>query len=671
MLYGQENKSNRTIGKTLRYVLFGLRFITVFTLLFLLLNPLIKTITEEREKPLFIIASDMSKSMVLNGDSSFIRTDLSPKVENLKAELEKKYKVQHLGFGSRIESPPGDSFNHVFTDFEMLFDNINNNYIFNNLGGAIVISDGLYNRGQNPLYFNFDRPVRFYTVGTGDTVARRDVAIKRIIHNDIVFFESTFPVEVDVTADRCKGETVEVSIHKDGKEHESSNITFDTDNELQSVRFSLDATDPGIQRYTVKVTELGNELIYENNRRDFYVEVIDNRNKILLLGSAPHPDIGAFDRALSSVKTYETEVKLLTNNTQLPDLDDYSMVIAFHLGAKKYDGVIQKLKQSKIPILWKAGLRDDVNRVRTAVPALKINSARNKTNDINGAVNKSFNLFTYNRSYNEVLSALPPLQIPLADYQATGALSPLITQKIGKVETPQPLAAFSSSGEFKYGIFLGEGYFRWRQHNFLNEGNTKAFDDLIRKAAAYLMTVEDRSRFRVDYEPRTSTAVPVQFRAELYNKSFEPVNGPDVDIIIKSKNGEEREFTFSRRGDRYILNRGLMEAGEYLFEARTQLGDEKFEKTGLFTVEQISIESQATQADFNLLRNLAQGSGGAFVTSRQIESLPEIIEKDTSINVLIREYTQFSDVIELEIFLFLLLILAAAEWFLRKYNGSY
>ena len=671
VLYGKVNKSNRTFSKNLRYALFGLRFITVFTLLFLLLNPLLKTITEEREKPLFIVAADKSKSMILNGDSTFIKNELPEKTAALKAALEQDYRVEYIEFGSNINTQPTDSFQQVYTDFEQLFQTINNKYIYGNLGGSIIISDGLYNRGQNPLYFNFDRPVRFFTVGAGDTTARRDVAVKRVIHNDIVFFESTFPVEVDVAADRCAGESATVSIYQNGEELKRESITFDRKSELKSVRFNLNADEPGIKRYTVKVTHLDNELIYENNERDFYVEVIDNRNKILLLGSSPHPDIGAFDRALSTVKTYETEVKLLTNHTQTPDFTDYSLVIAFHLGDKKYDGVIQNLKESKVPVLWKFGHRDDINRIGTAVPALQINGNGNKTNDVNGAVNSAFNLFTYEKSYGEVLSGLPPVELSLADYELSGSLTSLLVQQVGKVKTQQPLAAYSTSGEFKYGVILGEGYFRWRQHNYLNEGNTAAFDDFIRKSAAYLMTVEDRSRFRVNYEPRTSTAVPVQFGAELYNKSFELINEPDVDITIKNKQGEKRDFTFARSGNKYSLNRGRMEPGEYLFEARTALGNEQFEKTGLFTVENISIESEATRADFNLMRNLAGSSGGQFVTSREMDQLPDIISGETSIKTVLREFTKFSDVIELEFLFFLFLFLISLEWFTRKYTGGY
>lgn len=671
LLYGKVNKSNRTFSKNLRYALFGLRFITVFTLLFLLLNPLLKTITEEREKPLFIVAADKSKSMILNGDSAFIKNELPQKITALKTDLEKDYRVEYLEFGSELNTSPGDSFHHVYTDFEQLFSNINNKYIYGNLGGCIVISDGLYNRGQNPLYFNFDRPVRFFTVGTGDTTARRDVAVKRVIHNDIVFYESTFPVEVDIAADRCEGESVDVAIYRNGKKITGEKITFDRNSELKSVRFNLEADTPGLKHYTVKVSQLENELIYENNERDFYVEVIDNRNKILLLGSAPHPDLGAFERALSAVKTYETEIKLLTNHTQTPDLKGYSLVIAFHLGDQKYDGVIQNLKESNVPVLWKFGLQDDINRIRNAVPALKITGRGGQSNEVNGAINAAFNLFTYEKSYGEVLSKLPPVELSLADYELSGSLSALLIQQIGKVKTGQPLAAYSSSGEFKYGVILGEGYFRWRQHNYLNTGNTAAFDDFVRKSAAYLMTTEDRSRFRVSYEPRTSTAAPVQFRAELYNKSFELVNEPDVDIKIKSKQGEEREFTFARRGDQYFFNRGLMEPGEYLFEARTSLGNEQFEKTGLFTVENISVESEATRADFNLMRNLAENSGGQFVTAREMNQLPEMISNETSIKTTLREFTKFSDVIELRFLFFLFLFLVSAEWFIRKYSGSY
>src|SRR5437867_3979737 len=70
----------------LKKVLTGLRFLFITLLSFLLLTPLIKTITRRTEKPVIIIAQDNSQSVIINKDSAFYRTQYPEKLKNLIAE---------------------------------------------------------------------------------------------------------------------------------------------------------------------------------------------------------------------------------------------------------------------------------------------------------------------------------------------------------------------------------------------------------------------------------------------------------------------------------------------------------------------------------------------------------------------------------------------------------
>jgi hypothetical protein len=45
------------------------------------------------------------------------------------------------------------------------------------------------------------------------------------------------------------------------------------------------------------------EFTAQNNSRDAYIEVIDGKEKILLLAAAPHPDIKAIKSALEKNET--------------------------------------------------------------------------------------------------------------------------------------------------------------------------------------------------------------------------------------------------------------------------------------------------------------------------------------------------------------------------------
>ena len=53
--------------------------------------------------------------------------------------------------------------------------------------------------------------------------------------------------------------------------------------------------------------------------------MIDNREKILILANAPHPDIAAIEQSISAAQTYEVDVALANDFTK--PLKPYSLII--------------------------------------------------------------------------------------------------------------------------------------------------------------------------------------------------------------------------------------------------------------------------------------------------------------------------------------------------------
>ena len=70
----------------------------------------------------------------------------------------------------------------------------------------------------------------------------------------------------------------------------------------------MDADQAGVARYSVAVTPLEEETSIANNTSDFYVDVIEGKERILILTAAPHPDIAAIRRALDQSENFETEL---------------------------------------------------------------------------------------------------------------------------------------------------------------------------------------------------------------------------------------------------------------------------------------------------------------------------------------------------------------------------
>ena len=150
-LYQREIKRD-TFSKISIYILFSFRFITVTTISFLLLNVFLKHTTNETEKPLIIFAQDNSTSVVSAKDSIEIKNKFVKQVSELNSRLAEKYNVKYLLFGSKTQTDVIPDFSDKETDFSQLLNEIENNYANQNIGALVIASDGIINKGANPLF---------------------------------------------------------------------------------------------------------------------------------------------------------------------------------------------------------------------------------------------------------------------------------------------------------------------------------------------------------------------------------------------------------------------------------------------------------------------------------------------------------------------------------------
>jgi hypothetical protein len=149
------------------------------------------------------------------------------------------------------------------------------------------------------------------------------------------------------------------------------------------------------------------------------------------------------------------------------------------------------------------------------------------------------------------------------------------------------------------------------------------------------------------------------------------VNTPDVNIRIKSDSLKEFNYTFDRMEDYYRLNAGNLQPGDYTFEAETQLGSQHFTEKGNFSIVKNEVELQNNQADFGLLFQLAQQTGGQFSAIDNYGTLLDAIGNNKQITVQQHQQTFLTEWINLKTLFFLLIVLLGIEWFFRKYWGIY
>ena len=649
-------------------VLAGLRFLSLFFLAFLLLEPLLEYSKKKVEKPIIVLAHDNSESMVFANDSVVVKSQLEESFNALKASLSTDYEVVSYSIGDIVNENPTFDFKDKQTNLSEFFTEIQNRYYNRNLGGIVLASDGIYNSGGNPVFEAKKlKNVPVFSVQVGDTTPQKDLLIEEISHNRLVYKGNKFPVVVTVKAEQLNGAKTNVVISKNGKVLGKKPISLNNDLYLTQSSFELESEGTGLQKYDVRVETVSGEFTTTNNYKSFYVDVLESKQKILILANSPHPDINALKLGFQSNENYEVTTSLVQDFKG--KVEEFSLVVLYNLPSQN-EG-LSLLKDKEVPMLLVVGNQTNVNSFNALKKGVTINNSKGYT-DAQGYVNTDFSQFTVSPGLASFVNSFPPVQVPFTQkYSVSNSTETAIYQRIGPVKTKYPLLAFNKNGTYKTGMLLGEGIWRWRLQDYSSNGSSDLFNELIVQSAQYLVSKEDKSMFRVFGKTAYSENEKVQFEAEVYNKSYELVTTSDVSMKIYNEQKEEFAYTFSKVGDSYKLNSGSLKPGSYTYVATSTNKGEKLTRTGEFSVEELKVEQNNTVANHQLLFNLSDVTGGEVLSISGLSSLDEKLKNQENLVDVIYQEKDVDDLINMKVIFFILLLLLGIEWFVRKRNGGY
>ena len=138
--------------KALRYGLAALRFTSVTLIALLLLDIFMKRSVNETEKPVIIFVQDNSSSITAGKDSAELKANYTKAIGSFINAVKEKYDIKSYQFDSEVKPSETFDFKGKETDISKAFYDIENNYANKNIGAIILASDGIYNKGNNPLY---------------------------------------------------------------------------------------------------------------------------------------------------------------------------------------------------------------------------------------------------------------------------------------------------------------------------------------------------------------------------------------------------------------------------------------------------------------------------------------------------------------------------------------
>jgi len=563
-------KSNR-----LNPIFTSLRFITIFGILLLIINPKFEKITYFNIKPNLVIAVDNTQSIShLDQQNNVI--ELTKKLISDKG-LKDKFNLSFYEFGSDIYNSNLDSlsFSISQTNISKAFKSLDQIYR-GETSPTILITDGNQTYGYDYEYDlkSYDNPV--YPIILGDTITYTDLKIQQLNVNKYAYLKNKFPVEIITTYNGNNPVHTELIVTTGNTIVFRQQLDFSKTNNASTINFTLPANRVGVNAYKARIEALDNEKNIVNNNKPFAVEVIDQKTNIAIISDIVHPDLGMLKKAIESNE--QRTVSIVTPSTFLNVKDEFQLVILYQPNTK-FRQVFEALDTDGVNKFIIAGSETQWTFLNQIQDNFELDVTL-QFEDYQALLNANFTTFIVD---DLDFNSFPPLRSEFGDITFNTTAEILLYKKINNTLTDLPLLLTFENNNKREALLLGENIWKWRAQSYINEKSFQQFDNFIGKLVQYLATNKKRNRLNVDHESFYNGNGNIIISAEFFNKNYEFDAKANLNLLIKNKEtNDESIVPFVLKNNNYQTDISGYLPGEYNYTVRENNG--KVSSSGFFQI---------------------------------------------------------------------------------------
>jgi len=635
-----------------------LRFVTVFSLLLLLINPKFESDSVYLEKPNLVVAVDNSSSV------SYLKQDQHALdfLEELKAhkEINKKFNIQTYTFGKQVKLSDSFSFTENQTHLDQMFREFSQIYK-QTVSPTILLSDGNQTLGSDYVFSaaNYKQPI--YSVILGDSTVYSDLKIQQLNVNKYAYLKNKFPVEVILVYHGEEAVNSVFKIQNGPATIFSEKVSFTKEKNSQILNFYLPANHVGVQTYRAILEPLDNEKNKVNNEKEFAVEIIDQKTRVALVSDMLHPDLGALKKSIEANK--QRQVNILKPKDYLNQINDFQLVILYQPN-NSFNQVFEHLKTSNSNYFLISGTQTNW-RYLNSLDLNVTHEITSQTEDYQAILNIGFSDFIIEDLDFETF---PPLKSNFGEAQFKIPFQTILYKKVGNYTTESSLLATLEHNGRREAVLFGENIWQWRAQDYLNDKSFNNFDNFIGKLVQYLASTERKTRLNLDYNSFYEGNSSVILKAQFFNKSYEFDAKESLSIQVTDKISEEtKTFPFILKNNYYQVDLSNLPASEYNFTVSAT--NENISKSGSFKILDYNIEQQFLNADFKKLQQIAERSKGKSYFVSNYNGLMNELLLDERYKPIQKSHKNVVPLVDWKYLLALILLSLTAEWFIRKYNG--
>ncbi len=643
-------------GKLLPWFTF-LRFLSVFAVLLLLVNPKFEQVKVYVEKPKLVLAIDNSNSIAHLEQEEVALKTLNDLSEN--ETLNNTFDVEIFAFDEDIQKTDIVSFEARSSNIDKALRQLSDVYK-NDVAPIVLVSDGNQTFGNDYSVSNkYTQPV--YPIVLGDTITYNDLKIQQLNVNKYAFLKNKFPVETILVYQGNSAVNTKFEIKNGNQVLFSKVLKFSEADNSKVINLTLPANSVGVQSFKASLKALSNEKNTVSNTKNFAVEVIDEKTKIALVSDFPHPDLGAIKKSIESNE--QRSVIITDPRSILNQINDFQLIIAYQPSVKfnaLYD-LLEKESKNKFTVI---GSSTGLGFINSNEPAFNIETTGQRE-DFQATLNLDYGPFLVDDINFE---SFPPLKGPFGKVTFTNTPETLLEKTVLGISKPEPLLATFETGNRRGAVLLGENIWQWRAQSFLNGETFNPFDDFMGKLVQYLASNKRKSRLTVEYESFYTGNTNIVIKAQAFDKNYQFDARASLELNLDKSNSDEKKvLPLILKNNNYQVDLSGLEAGKYNFKVRSKGGD--LSKSGSFEVLEYNIEEQFLNADVTKLNQLATNTSGKVFFSNNLNGLITELTSNESYKPIQKSDKNTVPLIDWKYLLGLIIITLSIEWFLRKYNG--
>jgi len=636
-----------------------LRFLSIFGLLLLLINPIVSRSTYETIKtPLPIVLDNSSSITDLKANEA--AKEVYEKLTT-NSDLKNKFEIQTYSFDSEfkpISSSEEFNFKGSQTNIDEVAKNlksINKNVKY----PTVLISDGNQTSGSDYV-FSFDAENKVYPIAVGDTTTYLDLKINQINVNKYAFHKNKFPVEVFLQYAGTKSVTANFAISQGNTVLSKQSVSFSPSKKSAVINVLLPADKSGLQIYNATITSSESEKNSYNNSKKFAVEVIDQRTEVAIIAATNHPDLGTLKRSIET--NAQRKVTILKPN-QVSSLNNFNVLIVYQPNAT-YKPVFDANKTLKINTWIITGNDTDFVFLNQQQDQLQFKMSSQRE-DFLAEFSSDFNLFAAD---NIGFENFPPLENPYGSVTSKENLNVLLSSRIRNVETNTPLFAFSDNQGKRNAFLLGENIWKWRAQSYIDKKSFEQFDVFIDKTIQFLASNDSKKSLIVNHERFYNSGDAIEITAQYFNKNYEFDDKARLTIAVtNSKTKQVKRYDLLKTTNSFKVNLDGLSAGNYSFTVKELNSNASY--SSAFEILDFDIEKQFVNPDMPKLKQLATQTKGTVFVPNQIDSLIKTLLENQDYKAIQKDIVKKTPMIDWYWLLVLIAISLTAEWFIRKYHG--